>query len=742
MSIDLIPKELTELRQWVVWRRTERNGKTTKLPLKVLDLRPASTTDSKTWSGFDAAVQCAEEQPTVSGIGFVFSPDDDFVGIDLDKCREPDTRIIEPWAQKLIDRFDSYTEISPSGTGVHIIIRGKIPGERRRKKRFEIYEDKRFFCFTGNQISGLPGSMNERSDVLEKVYAEIFGQAASGNQSKNTPCVAVAAAIISKAKLAQNGSKFEKLWNGDTSDYNSPSEADLALCSLLAVQTGPDFDKIDQLFRESGLYRTKWDREDYRLATINKALNGRVRAGKHKQSFALTDTGNAERMVARHGHDFRFRAAKVSDSDAGSFYVFNGKRWETDLTYQVARFGKETIRSMYKYASDITDDGPRKEYIKFVHSCESKNRRSAMIALAKKESGIAIRPDAFDSDDWLLNCLNGTIDLRTGAMREHQREDLITKLSPILYDPAARCPRFLKFLDEIMIGNKDLILWLQRFLGMCLTGDIREQLFPIFHGGGQNGKSVLIDTIKHVMGDYASDAPLELVESKQFSGHPTEIADLQGKRLVIASETEAGRRLRIQLVKRMTGDATLKGRHMREDFFEFPRTHKTILITNNKPVIRESNQAIWRRIRLVPFSYKVPDDKVEKRLTEMLKTEAPGIMCWLVDGCKTWQLDGLPEVAEIEKATANYQSEQDVLADFIYDVCIRDVNAKTTRNFLYTNYTSWSSKIGEGFPMSRHEFYGLLEASGFTPCDFRDDGRPNRGFKGIAIAGTRTEDNR
>lgn len=734
MTIKSIPKELTDLSQWVVWRLEGKNGKATKVPLRPDNLHRASTTDHTSWSDFDSAVQCAEEQPTVSGVGFVFSPSDGLVGIDLDKCCDPDTGEIDRWATDIIKRLDSYTEISPSGTGVHIIVRGKLIGAKRRKGHFEVYDRSRYFCTTGDHINGTPYTVNDRNNVLAEVCAEMFGQNEKHESGTGAPSTSDDDEIIARAKAAHNGTKFSSLWSGDTSGYQSQSEADLALCGLLASQTGADTDRIDRLFRKSGLNREKWEnREDYRERTINEALNGRSKSGSQQVQFALTDTGNAERLVARHGHDFRFCTARGGDNEAGSFHIYTGARWEPDRTFQVARFAKETLRSMYADAANIENDEERKALLKHIRNSESHHRRSAMTALAKKEPGIAIQPNAFDADIWLFNCLNGTIDLQTGKLREHRREDLITKLAPVRYDPTGKCPRFLKFLDEIMIGNESLILWLQRFLGMCLTGDIREQVFPIFHGDGQNGKSVLIDTIKFVMGDYAADAPPELVETKQHSGHPTEIDDLRGRRLVIASETEAARKLRVPLVKRMTGDATLKGRHMREDFFEFPRTHKTILITNNKPVICESKAAIWRRIRLVPFAYTVPDAKVEKRLIEFLRAEAPGILRWLVEGCVAWQRGGLPEVAEIEVATAEYRAEQDVLTDFLEAYCILDPDGKVTRSSIFETYSDYASRNHERCPLNRVELYDRLRQRGLADCEFRVGGKTQRGFAGICL---------
>lgn len=747
LRFDGIPNELRERPQWLAWRSERRNGKLTKIPYAI-DGKRARTTDPQTWTTLEQAVQ-AYRNNTYDGIGFVFAPDDGLCGIDLDKCRDAETGTIDPAAQTVIERLDSYTETSPSGTGVHVLVRATKPGKRCRKPGIEVYDRGRYFCVTGQHVEGTPNTIEGRQDALDALYRDTFEE---GPSVVNTPETGPVLPeedderLIERAMNSANGAKFRRLWNGDASGYRSDSEADLALCSMLAFRVGNDAGRIDRLFRASGLYREKWERRDYRDATIRAALNGVAQANPSPprqgpdREFAWTDTGNAERLVAAHGDDFRFRSGKGGDSDSGTWFVWTGSRWEQDYTYRIALMGKQTARAMYGEAARIDDEDMRKKFVEFVRRSENQHRRAAMLALAKREPGVSVPPTSFDTDIWLLNCRNGTIDLRTGKLREHRREDMITRLAPVEYHVDAACPRFEGFLREIMLGNDLLVSWLVRYLGMCLSGDISEQLFPVFHGQGQNGKNTLLDTVKFVMGHYAGDAPPELCMVRQHSEHPTEIADLQGKRLVIASETEERRTLRLQLVKRMTGDATLKGRRMREDFVEFQRTHKTILVTNNKPVIREGKLATWRRVRLVPFNFCVPDDKVDKSLPATLRQEAPGILRLLVQGCRDWQREGLPNVPEIELATATYRKEQDVLGAFIEECCIASPTAKVSRPAIWKAYVSWADRTKERFPLSRNELYERLRERGYAECDFRKDGKPQRGFGGIALVNSEAEE--
>jgi putative DNA primase/helicase len=219
----------------------------------------------------------------------------------------------------------------------------------------------------------------------------------------------------------------------------------------------------------------------------------------------------------------------------------------------------------------------------------------------------------------------------------HDRQHLITTLSPASYDPDAPCPRWEQFMGEIMAGNVEMVAGLQRLAGYFLTGDVSVQILPIFYGPGGNGKNVFLDTIMGVMGPHAEEAPDGLVTAKASEEHPTEIADLYGKRLVVASETEENKKLRIGLVKKITGNKFLKGRFMRQDYFQFERSHKTVLVTNNKPVVTESSNAIWRRLRLIPFVVTIPEDQQDRQLTERLVAEWPGILAWAVRGCLEWQ---------------------------------------------------------------------------------------------------------
>lgn len=347
--------------------------------------------------------------------------------------------------------------------------------------------------------------------------------------------------------------------------------------------------------------------------------------------------------------------------------------------------------------------------MKWCLTSESAPRHNAMIELARCEPGVPVLPQDLDRDPWLLNVENGTIDLKTGALREHRQADMMTKLAPVRYDGAATCPRWLKFLSRIMDDNHDLITYLQRVIGYCLTGEVSEQCLWFFYGTGANGKSTFLGAILAMLGDYAMQAVSELLMVKSHEAHPTERADLFGKRFVATIETEEGKRMAEALMKQMTGGDKVRARKMRQDFFEFTPTHKIVLAANHKPIIRGTDYAVWRRIKLVPFTVTIPDEEKDKDLPEKLRAESSGILAWAVAGCLDWQRHGMAEPDEVRQATSEYQGEQDTVEAFLQECCVRYREAKVQSAALLAAYHEWS---GDKL-MSAPAFRKRLQEKGF-----------------------------
>lgn len=421
--------------------------------------------------------------------------------------------------------------------------------------------------------------------------------------------------------------------------------------------------------------------------------------------FNLTDLGNAERLTARHGEDLRHVPAW------GRWLVYDGIRWRVDDTGEVERRAKEAVRSIYGEAEDAPDQAARKELARHAMRSEARGRIEAMIALAQSEEGIPARVEDLDADPWIINAQNGAVDLRTGDLRPHRREDLVTKLAPVEYDPDAEAPTWEAFLERVL-PSEPLRRFLQRSIGYALTGDVSEQVLLFLHGAGANGKSTLINAVLAMLGDYGQQAAPELLTVKG-GAHPTELADLFGARFVASVEVEDGRRLAESLTKQLTGGDRIKARYMRQDFFEFDPTHKVFLAANHKPVVRGTDHAIWRRIKMIPFDVTIPKEEQDPRLPEHLHAELPGILRWAVEGCLAWRREGLGEPEEVRAATAEYRVEMDVIAAYVDECCVVRPEAWSRFADLYSTYVEWCKESGEAAENKRR-FGNRLTERGFT----------------------------
>lgn len=445
----------------------------------------------------------------------------------------------------------------------------------------------------------------------------------------------------------------------------------------------------------------------------------------------LTELGNAERLVDRFGEQIRHNATN------GRWMLWDGKRWAEDHTGTVVRFAKQAVRLVYAEAATAENADERDAIVKHAKQSEKAQAIGAILQLARTEPGIPITATDLDADPWLLNCGNGSLSLKgSPKLRPHAATDNCTRLIPANYHADAECPLWLAFLDRVMDGDTETIEYLQRLVGLCLTGDVNTQVFPCLYGSGANGKSVFADLVLWLLADYAGIAPDSLLTVSAHAEHPTEIAGLCGKRLVVATENDEGKRLRVGLVKRMTGDATLTGRFMRQDYFTFPRTHKTWLVTNHKPSVSESKDAIWRRMHLVPFGVTIPEAERDEQLLDKLKAEADGILAWAVGGCSAWQRVGLNPPKAVQDATREYRDESDALADFLSDTCIVNGREDNTvsRNRLRSKYVEWCKSVGECQPLSAGGMYErLLEQPDISEAWPTDNGKRTRGFKGITL---------
>lgn len=436
-----------------------------------------------------------------------------------------------------------------------------------------------------------------------------------------------------------------------------------------------------------------------------EALACLASAWRYEPLLHLTDLGNAQRFVVRHGANARYIP------EFKKWITWDGARWLFDEDGETVRLTKETALSLYSEAAAEQNDARRVALSKWAAQSEGERRIKAIGELAKTEPGIPVRANSLDSDPWLLGVANGVLDLKSGALRVPRREDFITKRALVTYDPEAQCPTWLAVLDRIFAGNGRLIEYVQRAFGYSLTGLTVEQVLLLLWGSGANGKTTVVNVLRGLSGDYAMQADAATFMARDRSGASNDIARLRGARVVAAVETEDGQRLAESLVKQLTGQDTIAARFLYGEHFEFVPTFKLWLAANHKPVIRGDDWAIWRRIHLIPFAVQIPEAERDKALPEKLAAELPGILNWTLQGCCAWQAEGLAPPDEVQAATAEYRREMDVLQDFLDACCVIAPNARVGATALYATYRKWAEGTGH-HPMSQTRFGRKLAERG------------------------------
>ncbi len=435
----------------------------------------------------------------------------------------------------------------------------------------------------------------------------------------------------------------------------------------------------------------RWVLKEHSIPKTDKKASGGDGQSGDIPGFNLTDYGNAERLVNLFGEVIRFSPERKS------WLVWTGKVWKWDTGgIEIAKLAKMTSRNIYREVADESDDGLRKELDKHARATERQVRLDAMIKSAESEPGIAVNLTDMDSNHWLLNVNNGTIDLRTGEIKVHNRKDLITEILPIEYDAEATSAEWNTFLHRIFSGNADLIAYVQRSLGYSITGDQSEQAFFFCYGSGFNGKSTLLNACRLVMGNYATEIPPTafMIDKTKRGGPDEAIANLKNKRLVCSTELEDGQRLSVSLVKRMTGGEPLWCEHKFERGYNFQPTHKLWLSGNHEPVITDTTNSIWFRLKKIPFTIEIPESDRKKGYAEKLASEqAAAILAWMVRGCVEWQKAGnLGEPEAVKRAISEYRDQQDILYDYLLERCIFQKSAVIDQKDLYTNYKQWAEE--------------------------------------------------
>lgn len=449
-----------------------------------------------------------------------------------------------------------------------------------------------------------------------------------------------------------------------------------------------------------------------------------------RQTWSLTDLGNAERMVALHGENLRY------SYPLNAWYVWDGARWRKDDIGEVQRRAVATIRSMLAEIKMLPAGSDEAQALyKHAMKSEGERRIAAMIVLAKGLPGIAIMPEELDSDPWALNVINGTIDLRTGALRPHRKADLNTKMAPVRYDAEARSETWDAFLQRATSTNGELLDFLQRAAGYALTGLTREEKLFFVHGPSRTGKTTFLEALLACVGDYGATASLDaFLEQKYRASHSEELACLEGVRLVICAESRKGRRWDEERVKQITGGDTVRARAMYKDSTEWLPRLKLWVASNTRPRVAWESDAMWERIVEVPFVVPIPPEERRSDLKEKLRDHVmsgPAILAWAVQGCIAWQQRRLvaPEIVQV--ATEVYRDEMDPLGEWVAECAELGPQHWTATRELYGDYKDWCGENQVRFPLAPKDFGQRLRGFGCEPRQKANGG--SKGWTGIAL---------
>jgi putative DNA primase/helicase len=445
---------------------------------------------------------------------------------------------------------------------------------------------------------------------------------------------------------------------------------------------------------------------------------------EQRRHYARTDLGNAERFVDAHRDRVLWCPARKA------FLVWDGKRYWWDERGEVLKLAHKAARGIFHEAAHAEDEAEQKAIAKWALASQNESRLNAMLSQAKPY--LAVGMEELDRDPWLVNCQNGTLDLRAGRLRPPDPADRITKIVPVEYDTDAPCPRFRRFLKETLVDNA-VIRFVKRYAGYTLTGVTRERILAILHGSGKNGKTTLVELFHEVLGDYARNTDVETLLIKKYQGVGNDVAALKGARFVSAAEVERGRRLAESKVKQLTGRDTVTARFLFGENFDFKPEFKLWLSTNNKPVIQGTDDAIWDRLRLIPFTQRFEGEKADAKLADKLREERAGVFAWMVEGCLEWQEHGLEEPDKVREATKQYREEMDTLAAFIEDRCVLGEGLIAPATPLYKQYQLWCDDAGEK-PETQKMFGMRLRDRGFENGKIkRGPHRDLKGWFGIGI---------
>lgn len=743
-----IPDALKRNASFCVWKMEKRSGRPTKVPYNPRTGNMAKTNDPSTFADFNTAMK-AYAIGGWDGIGYRVS--EGIGAIDIDHCIREDGSLNDVAASILGIFPTAYFEKSPSGTGLRGFFKlspdfaydKTVYYINNRKHGLEVYlpgTTNRFVTVTGDMFRS--GTVTQDDKALQTALDTFMKRSTRVSSKTVEPCSYLDDdGVIAHASASESGDKFKALYAGNWEEgYDSQSDADMALVSILAFWCGNVEEQIDRIFRTSGLMRDKWDRHTgdstYGQITIRNAVSTNseiytpIACSSAEDDFETLDDEKGSEVLTfdpdlshitltieemqphtkpRYqrdeigiGYAFAdyFKPIARFDRERGIWYVYDGKVWQPDENaLAVAELAKILADRLYTFALQITDEDTRNRYIKRVQKLQMRKNRRTMIKDAK--SVYPVSHTIFDRNTDLFNCQNGTLNLTTGEFRPHDPADFLTMLSGVTYDPDAACPRWEQFISEVMCNDADLALYLQKALGYALTGDTSlECLFILYGATSRNGKGTTMETFLKIMGDYGKTSNPEMLSTKfgniNASGPSEEIARLAGVRFVNISEPEKKITFNAALVKRMTGNDTLNARFLHENSFDFRPNFKIFINTNYKPSVSDMTLFYSNRLKLIPFKRHFEEHEQDKGLKAFFAEEQSqsAIFNWCYAGYKLFRKQGLDDPTAVTEATKEYQDESDRIGQFV-DAWLEEGEAFEERtSAVYNIYGQWCEKYG------------------------------------------------
>jgi putative DNA primase/helicase len=422
-----------------------------------------------------------------------------------------------------------------------------------------------------------------------------------------------------------------------------------------------------------------------------------------------TDAGAAQLFEERFGDTVRY------DHTSGRWLLWDGTVWRGDADGGIYRLAGQVPHLLFEAATVASSADEGKRTAGWGVKLANQAQVEKMLVAARSREGIALTSSDLDADPWLLNTRNGILDLARGTLLPHDRLLHMSRCAGVGYDPRQKTDTWEAFLRRIFLDDRELIEFIQRWGGYCLTGSVREQCMVFFYGVGRNGKTTLVETLQYILGDYAQAAPQSLLtlDPRGRTGQTNDIARLAGVRLAVANETEASAQFAEARLKQLTGGDTLTARFLHQEFFDFTPGHKLILSGNHKPRVSGTDTGVWRRIHLVPFGISIPEQEIDRDLGEKLRAEGSGILAWFADGCLDWLQNGLEPPRSVRQATAEYRQAEDIVGQFLAERCREQPDARCDRAELFTSYRDWAQEQGIKCPLTAQKFNRSIEERDF-----------------------------